>query len=132
MDLANPENLFKAIYRAVLRHNHLSMARWMAAYEATRSEEGWRFFKTNAFEKPVTEEEAGVAFDRWGRCARLLMEKMREFERRLLANDWNSLDYRACIASIQALRRWMGLSADGFRYERSPERGIPPRQEELD
>jgi len=120
VNLSDPENLFKAIYRAVLRHNYLSTARWTAAYAATRTEEGWEFFKASAFENPVTEEEARNAFNHWGRCAQALMGKMREFERRLLASDWNSLDYGAVLLqSTPAIAGW-GCRPMGFDT-----RGLP-------
>ena len=120
VDLSDPENLFKAIYRVVLRHNHLSMARWTAAHAETRTDEGWGFFKATAFENPVTEEEARGAFNQWGRCAQALMSKMRELERRLLAKDWNSLDYRTVLLqSKPAIAGW-GCRLMGFDT-----RGLP-------
>ena len=96
------------------------MARWTAAYELTRAEESWKFFKATAFENTVTEEEARDAFNHWGRCAQALMAKMREFERRLLSNDWNSLDYRTVLLqSKPAIAGW-GCRPMGFDT-----RGLP-------
>lgn len=97
IDLANPENLFKAIYRAVLRHNHLSMARWTAVFEATNTEEGRKQFREMAFESPVGEDEAAKVRNQWRNRAGSLMSKMREFERRLTAKKWNSLEYRVLL-----------------------------------
>ena len=120
IDLSDSENLFKAIYRAVLRHNHLSMARWTAVHELTRTEEGWRFFKATAFDNPVTEEEATNALNHWGRCAQSLMSKTKEFEQRLLAANWNSLDYRAALLqSTPAIAGW------GCRLMSFDTRGLP-------
>ena len=97
IDLAKPENLFKAIYRAVLRHNHLSTARWTAVYKATSTDEGWEQFREMAFESPVGEDEAAKVRNQWRNRAGSLMSKTREFERRLIAKKWDSLDYRVLL-----------------------------------
>ena len=101
IDLSNPENLFKAVYRVVLRHNHLTLARWNAHCTGTETEEGWRLFKELAFEKPVSEEVAVEAEREWRNEAHAVMEKMRDLEQRLAKEEWNSLEYRALLLKSQ-------------------------------
>ena len=48
------------------------------------------------------------------------MGKMREFERRLLANDWNSLDYRAVLLQSEPAVAGWGCRLMGFDT-----RGLP-------
>ena len=97
IDLSNPENLFKAVYRVVLRHNHLALARWNAHCTGTETEEGWRLFKELAFEKPVSDEVAAEADRKWRNEAHAVMWKMRDLEQRLAKKEWNSLEYRALL-----------------------------------
>lgn len=97
IDLSEPENLFKAVYRVVLRKNHLSVARWNAHCIATESEEGWNRFKETAFERTVSDDEAANAENKWRTEAHAVMWKMRELEQRLARQEWNSLEYRALL-----------------------------------
>jgi len=110
IDLSEPDNLFKTVYRIVLRHNHISAARWNAHYEATQTEEGWKGFKETGFGKPASEEEAIEEEKKWGDQARALMGKMRDFERRLANGEWNSLDCRALLLKSEpAVAGWRCL-----------------------
>lgn len=95
--LSNPENLFKAVYRVVVRHNHLTLARWTAHCAGIETEQGWRLFKELAFEKPVSDEEAEEAHREWRNKAHAVMWKMRELERRLAKKEWNSLECRTLL-----------------------------------
>ena len=97
IDLSEPENLFKAVYRVVLRQNHLTAARWSAHWAETETEEGWKRFKETAFREPVSEEEAIKAASEWRNEAQALMSKMRDLERRWANGEWNSLDCRAFL-----------------------------------
>ena len=107
IDLSEPENLFKAIYRVVLRHNHLMMARWNALFLETETEEGWNRFKETAFNVPVSDDEAANAASEWRQVAQAVMAKMRVLETRLARSDWNSLDYRALLlASDPTVAGW--------------------------
>ena len=72
IDLSEPENLFKAVYRVVLRQNHLTAARWSAHWAETETEEGWKRFKETAFREPVSEEEAIKAASEWRNEAQAL------------------------------------------------------------
>ena len=45
IDLSNPENLFKAVYRVVLHQNHLMLARRIALCTGIETEAGWKLFK---------------------------------------------------------------------------------------
>ena len=94
IDLSNAENLFKAIYRVVLRHGHLSTARWLAHCEGTSTEEGWQCFKQTAFDRPVSDEVAEQVHADWRNVAHAMMSKMKELEERLEKGDWNSLEFR--------------------------------------
>ena len=77
IDLSKPENLFKAVYRVVLRQNHLTLARWNAHFTGPETEEGRKRFKETAFHTPVSDEVAEKAENEWrneahavmGRCA---------------------------------------------------------------
>lgn len=97
IDLAKPENLFKAVYRVVLRHNHLTLARWNAHFTNTKTEEGWTKFKEISFNTEVTDEEAVNAENIWRKQAHAVMEKMCDLEQRLARQEWNSLEYRAVL-----------------------------------
>ena len=97
IDLAESENLFKAVYRVVLRHNHLMLARWNAHYAATETEEGWERFKETAFETAVSDDEAANAVSEWRDVAHSMMRKMRNLEQRLSRREWNSLEYRVLL-----------------------------------
>ena len=101
IDLSNPENLFKAVYRVVLRHNHLTLARWTAHSRGITTEEGWRLSKETAFEKPVSDEVAEEALREWRNGAHAVMWKMRDLERRLAKKEWNSLEYRTLLLKSQ-------------------------------
>ena len=97
IDLSDPENLFKAIYRVVLRQNHLMAARWNAHFTGTETKEGWKRFKETAFKTVVSDDEAANAENQWRHVAHAVMGKMRDLERRLAQRKWNSLDYRALL-----------------------------------
>ena len=111
IDLSEPENLFKAVYRVVLRQNHLTVARWSAHWVETETEEGWKRFKETAFWEPVSEEEAIKAEKKWRDEAYALMWKMRDLERRLANGEWNSLDCRALLLESEpAVAGWRCLA----------------------
>ena len=110
IDLSEPENLFKAVYRVVVRQNHLSAARWSAHWGVTRTEEGWEGFKETAFCEPTGEEGAIEAEKKWRDEAHALMWKMRDLERRLAKGKWNSLDYRVLLLQSEpAVAGWRCL-----------------------
>ena len=107
IDLSEPENLFKAVYRVVLRQNHLTLARWNAHYKGTETEEGWKRFKETAFKMAVSEEDATNAENEWRDVANAVMRKTRDLERRLARREWNSLEYRALLLeSIPTVAGW--------------------------
>ncbi len=107
IDLSEPENLFKAVYRVVLRQNHLMLARWNAHVAAARTVEGWELFKETAFETAISDDEAANAESEWRDVVHAVMDKMRDFERRLRLRDWNSLEYRALlVASKPTVAGW--------------------------
>ncbi len=115
IDLSNPENLFKAVYRVVLRHNHLTLARWTAHCTGTETEEGWRLFKELAFGKPVSDAEAAAAEREWRNEAHAVMWKMRDLERRLAKEEWNSLEYRTLLLKSQPTVAGWGCLAMKFK-----------------
>ena len=107
IDLSEPENLFKAVYRGVIRQNHLMLARWNAHCVGTHTEEGWKRFKETAFETEVNDEQAGNAQSEWRDVVHAVMGKMRDLERRLARRDWSSLEYRALLLqSDPAVAGW--------------------------
>ena len=97
IDLSKPENLFKAVYRVVVRQTHLMLARWNAIFMATQMEEGWERFKETAFSTPVSDEKAASAWEEWRDVAHAVMGKMLDLKRRLAGEEWNSLEYRAIL-----------------------------------
>lgn len=97
IDLSEPENLFKAVYRVVVRQTHLMLARWNANFVGTQTEEGWERFKETAFSTPVSDEKAASAWEEWRDVAHTVMGKMRDLKRRLASEEWNSLEYRAVL-----------------------------------
>lgn len=122
IDLSDPENLFKAVYRVVLRQNHLILARWNAHIAATESEEGWQRFKETAFKTAVSDIEAVNAENDWWNVAQAVMGKMRDLERRLVRREWNSLEYRALLLeSNPTVAGWgclmMNFDLSGLRYD---------------
>ena len=111
IDLSKPENLFKAVYRVVLRQNHLSAARWSAHWAAAQTEERWEAFKETAFCEPTSEGGAIEAEKKWKNEAHALMWKMRDLERRLVNREWNSLDCRALLLESEpAVAGWRCLA----------------------
>ena len=114
IDLSKPENLFKAVYRVVLRQNHLTLARWNAHCAGTETEKGWRLFKELAFEKPVSDEVAEEAEREWRNEAHAVMGKMRDLEQRLAEKEWNSLEYRAFFLKSQPTVAGWGYLAMKF------------------
>ena len=114
IDLSNPENLFKAVYRVVLRHNHLTLARWNAHCTGTETEEGWRLFRELAFGKPVSDEKAEKAEREWRNEAQAVMWKMRDLEQRLAKKEWNSFEYRALLLKSQPMVAGWGCLAMKF------------------
>ena len=122
IDLSEPENLFKAVYRVVLRHNHLTLARWNAHFRGTETQDGWKLFKETAFETSVNDDEAASAQNEWGNVAHALMLKMRGLERRLARREWNSLEYRAhLLKSNPTVAGWgcliMKFDLDGLHAD---------------
>ena len=97
IDLSKQENLFKIVYRVVLRHSHLSLARWNAIFEATKSEEGWQHFKNVAFDEPVSDVAAEELLKQWRNAAHALMGKTLEWEKWFRDAQWDSLDCRAFL-----------------------------------
>ena len=97
IDLSEPENLFKAVYRVVLRQNHLMAARWHAHSIGTKTNEGSKRFKDTAFETAASDDQAINAEDEWRNAAHAVMWKMRDLEGRLARKEWNSLEYRALL-----------------------------------
>ena len=107
IDLSEPENLFKVVYRVVLRQNHLTLARWHAHSVATETDEGWQQFKETAFSTSASDEAAEKTVNEWRNVAQAVMEKSRDLERRLARREWNSLDYRAFfLKSNPTLAGW--------------------------
>ena len=97
IDLSNPENLFKAVFRVVLRQSHLMYARWHAHIKSTKTDEGWERFKETAFHAPVSEETALEAAGEWEDEFRAVMRTKWDFDERLGKEDWDSLDCRALL-----------------------------------
>ncbi len=121
IDLSEPENLFKAVYRVVLRQNHLMLARWNANFMGTQTEEGWKRFKETAFSTPVSDEKATSAWEEWRDVAHAVMGKMRDLKRRLASEEWNSLEYRAfLLKSKPTVAAWgclmIHLRRNGHRH----------------
>ena len=107
IDLSEPENLFKAVYRVVLRQNHLVLARWNAHFVGTETSEGWKRFKETAFDTAVTDKEATVLESMWKLKVHAVMGKLRDLERRLARKEWDSLEYRALmLASSPTVAGW--------------------------
>lgn len=121
IDLANPENLFKAVYRAAARHNHLTMARWMAVDNAMTTAEGRKIFRETAFANPVTREIANGILRDWRTFATALMSNMRNLERRLQHKKWDSLEYRAVLLASRPVVAGWGCRAMSFDL-----RNLPP------
>ena len=110
IDLSDPENLFKAVYRVVLRQNHLNAARWSALWEAKRTKESSQGFQETAFSEPASEDEAIEEEKILGNEARALMSKMGDLERRLANREWDCLDFRAfLLESEPAVAGWRCL-----------------------
>lgn len=97
IDLSEPENLFKAVYRVVVSQTHLTTARWEAIFMGTQTEEGWERFKETAFSTPVSDEKAASDWEEWRDVAHAVMGKMLDLKRRLASEEWNSLEYRAFL-----------------------------------
>ena len=121
IDLSEPENLFKAVYRVVLRQNHLMLARWNANFMETQTEEGWEWFKETAFSTPVSDEKAASAWEEWRDVAHAVMGKMLNLKRRLAREEWNSLEYRAfLLKSKPTVAAWgclmIHLRRNGHRH----------------
>ena len=107
IDLSNPENLFKAVYRVVLRQNLLSFARWQAHWVNTQSEEDWTRFKESAFIGHVSDEEASKAVNEWCSVARTIYSKADDLGKRLRMKAWDSLKCRAFMLKSQpAVAGW--------------------------
>ena len=103
IDLSEPESLFKAIYRVVVRHNHLVMARWSAFCEVVQSEESLKVFKETAFKRPVSDLEFTKFEDEWRNVAHAVMEKMLDLETRLQLQQWHSLDFRSLLVASKPM-----------------------------
>lgn len=107
IDLSNPENLFKAVYRVVLRQCHLTFARWHAFFVETKSDEDWELFRNTAFHTPASEEVALAAAADWRSDFHALMGKKGDLEQRLRNREWESLDFRALrLVSAPAVAGW--------------------------
>lgn len=114
IDLTDPENLFKAVYRVVLRQTHINTARWTAFCEGTETQDGWEFFKETAFDEPVSEEQAETSADNWRNGMQALDAKVGDMGERLQRREWNSLDYRVLLLeSISTVAGW-GCQMMGF------------------
>ena len=98
-----------AVYRVVVRHNHLTLARWNAHCAGIETEKGWRLFKELAFEKPVSDEEAEEAQRKWRNEAHAVMWKMRDLEGRLAKKEWGiiyqSAEIPACVANMASIKK---------------------------
>lgn len=107
IDLSNSENLFKVVYRVVLRQSHLFLARWNAHFMGTATEEGWKLFKKTAFQSPMSDDEAVKFETEWRNEAHAVVWKMRDLERRLANKEWDSLEYRALLLKSEpAVAGW--------------------------
>ena len=120
IDLANPENLFKAVYRAAARHNHLAIARWMAVDDAMKTVDGTKIFRETAFASPVCEEEVIQVLHNWRTFATALMSKMLDLERRLHQKKWDSLEYRAVLLASRPVVAGWGCQAMSFDLHNLP------------
>ena len=127
INLSEPENLFKAVYRVVLRQNHLTLARRIAHCTGIETEKGWRLFKETAFEKPVSDEVAEKAEREWQNEAHAMMWKMRDLERRLVQKEWNSLEYRAFLLKSKPTVAGWGCLA--MKFNLSGLEASDPRRE---
>ena len=121
IDLSKPENLFKAVYRVVVRQTHLMLSRWNAIFMATQMEEGWERFKETAFSTPISDEKAASAWEEWRDVAHAVMGKMLDLKRRLASEEWNSLEYRAfLLESRPTVAAWgclmIHLRRNGHRH----------------
>ena len=121
IDLSKPENLFKAVYRVVVRQTHLMLARWNANFMGTQTEEGWEWFKETAFSTPVSDEKAASVWEEWRDVAHAVMGKMLDLKRRLASEEWNSLEYRAfLLESKPTVAAWgclmIHLRRNGHRH----------------
>ena len=111
IDLAEPENLFKVVYRVVLHQCHLMSARWIAHHTATKTEEGWKKFKETAFNAAATDNEAVRAETEWRNRILAVRSKLADLKQRLVRKEWNSLEYRALLlASKPTAAGWGHLS----------------------
>ena len=97
IDLSNSENLFKAVYRVVLRQTHVNTGRWNAYLQGTQSPDDWERFKETAFDKPVTDEQAQRSVDNWWDGVEALSSKLTDLQGRLQRSEWNSLEYRVLL-----------------------------------
>ena len=117
IDLSDTENLFKAVYRVVLRQTHLNIARWEAYLRGTETQDGWERFKETAFEGPVSEEQAQVSAQNWWDGVQALFSKLTDLGGRLQRKEWNSLEYRVLLLESEpTVAGWgcqmMRLNAD--------------------
>ena len=116
VDLSKPENLFKAVYRVVLRQSHLMLARWNAVYKGIQSEAGWERFKETAFYEPVNDSVADNAVNDWKNEVLAIVGKARDLERRLTGEEWDSLDCRAIfLKSKPVVAGWRCLKMKSSR-----------------
>ena len=122
IDLADPENLFKAVYRVVLRQNHLALARYSAHFEATKTQEGWQHFKETAFPVPMSEESAAEAEADWREESRAIMWKTLDLRKRLQMKQWGSMSYRALFLNSEPTVAGWGCQV--FKYNTS---GLDPQ-----
>ena len=107
VELGNAENLFKAVYRVVLRQCHLSLARWHAFCAETKSGKDWDLFRRTAFESPASEEAARTAAKEWRSEFQALIGKKRILEERMRKEEWETLDFRALrLESEPAVAGW--------------------------
>ena len=127
IDLSEQENLFKVVFRVVLRYNHLILARWNAHCMETTTEDGWRWFKETAFERPVSDEVAVEAEREWGKEAHAVMWKMHDLEQRLTKKEWNSLEYRAFLLKSKPMMAGWGCLT--MKFDLSSLEDSDPRKE---
>ena len=101
IDLSDQENLFKAVYRVVLRQNLLHLSRYCAIFENIQRKEDWLQFKETAFNHSMSDEEAENMLIQMRNVASAINTKADELGRRFREHDWNSLEIRAFLLDSQ-------------------------------
>ena len=122
IDISEPENSFKAVCRVVFRHNLLMQLRWIPIRECVQTECGWKQFKDKVFTQPVGDKEADIELNERRRVANAVNTMADKLSRKLLENDWNSLQIRTCmLESEPTVAGWgcifMQIPVDKLRDE---------------